>query len=144
MPVSRPIGRIGYTLEYLPRIRGAVRTKRAGVMRGTRRNALVFLLLGNPRPIHLFVSSFGLRLLMARAPALSGTPECQFLDNDEVCTSGPPLRPVLSPDETRVARLCTEFLSSYGLLARERVLMRLPVFSNTRRTVIARRFPRSL
>lgn len=84
-----------------------------------------------PCPIHLFVSSFGLRLLMARVLALFGLPpECQFLDNDEVCTSGPPLRSVQRSYATRVARLCASFLSSFVCtsLFRRGVLMRLRMF----------------
>lgn len=97
----------------------------------THRNALVFLLLANPLPDPSLCFFVRAKIINGEGPgSLRPTPECQFLDNDEVCTSGPPLRPVQRSYATRVARLCASFLSSFVCtsLFRRGVLMRLRMF----------------
>lgn len=86
--------------------------RRADVMRGTRRpNALPF----SPTPCGTFLAPplcFFVRakIINGAMPGLPGTPECQFPDNDEVCTSGPtslrrPLRTgTLEKKHTRLPR----------------------------------------
>lgn len=92
MPVSRPIGRIGHIRTYLPRTRRACLLDGDGERTWCARAVYPYPLVRNSAALLsvllLFVSSFGLRLLMARPR--SDTPKCQPHDNDEARTSSPP------------------------------------------------------
>ena len=124
MLVSRPIGRIGYTLGYLPRIRGARpnETRRLDASY-THRNALVFLLLlllfflllfvGNPLDDLPLCFSVRAKIINGESPDSPRYPRSvSSLTMTKFAPRAPPLRPV--PYGTRVAPLCAKFLSHRG------------------------------
>lgn len=121
MPVSRPIERIGHIRTYLPRIRRVCYANGCvGERTSCERAHVAYRTLSSVHAalfssvLLLFVSSFGLRLLMARPR--SDTPKCQPRDNDEARTSSAP--PLLSPACSIIAVSSSPMRTSTSTLSR--------------------------